>query len=276
MEKKITYMGKNFKLTTFEAENSIRIFLGGHSNIYCLEGFIYKDINVDNRFIDKSIGLLVQVHYDQACSLDGDFEKGIEPRNLIHLFLSIIKKNFKHVTRIQLTDASTKVCDNGFEVSLSNMLYARRGKTWYEQHFKAVLDIKDKAIFDNAVAHFNAAKEGMSWDNFTPFIKGDLPLPQEEMEEIYNEARTWQEFFGAIANKIGDAEFCEFVSPWLNDFMAVIMRFTFVMNFYYIALISYQQREYTISPFTGGGRKRQFTIKRGRIERAQRHSKALE
>lgn len=276
VEKKIVYMGKNFKLTIFDSENNVRIFLGGHSNIYCLEGFIYKDINFDNKFIDKTVGILVQVYYDQACSLDGDFEKGIDTKNLIHLFLSIVKKNFKHVTQIQLTDASTKMCDNGSEVSLSNMLYARRGKTWYEQHFNAVLDTKDKAKFDNAVARFNAAKESMDWDNFAPFIKGDLPLPQEEMEEIYNRARTWQEFFGTIATKIGDADFCEFVSPWLNDFMQILMKFTFVMTFYYIPLSNYKQREYTISPFTGGGRKRKFTIRRGRIEKAQRHSKALE
>lgn len=267
IEKKVTYMGKNFKLTLFDAKNSVRLFLGGHSNIYCLEGFLYKD---------NPVGTLVQVYYDQACSLDGDFEKGIDTRNLIHLFLSIVKKNFKHVTRIQLTDASTKVCDNGSEVSLSNMLYARRGKTWYEQHFKAVLDTRDTAKFDNAVARFNAAKESMDWDNFSPFIKGELPLPQEEMEEIYTKSKTWQDFFGAVANKIGDAGFCEFVSPWLNDFMVAIMGFTFVMSSYYIPLITYEQREYTISPFVGGGRKRKFTIKRGRIEKAQRHSRALE
>lgn len=275
MEKKITYMGKLFKLTTFESTNGIRIFIGGHSNIYCLEGFIYKDTVMNNSYIDKSVGQLVQVYYDQACSLNGDFEKGIDTRNLIHLFLSIVKKNFTHVTQIKLTDASTKVCDNGSEVSLSNMLYARRGKTWYEHHFKATLDTKYTAMFDNAVRRFTAAKDTFSWEQFTPFIKGDLPLPQQEMKEIYNKATTWQEFFSTVANRIGDAEFCEFVSPWLNDFMATIMGFNFVMGFYYIPLTHYQQREYTVSPFTGGGRKR-YTIRRGRIEKAQRHSRALE
>ena len=156
--KKILYMGKNFKLTTFEAENSVRIFLGGHSNIYCLEGFVYKDSAKDNSYIDKRVGELVQVYYDQACSLDGDFEKGIDTRNLIHLFLSIVKNDFPHVTRIHLIDASSKMCDNGSEVSLSNMLYARRGKTWYEQHFNATLSVDFTKQFDSASRRFNNIK----------------------------------------------------------------------------------------------------------------------
>jgi hypothetical protein len=279
--KKIFYMGKNFKLTTFESETGIRIYLGGHSNIYCLEGFIYKDIDFNTSLIDKTVGMLVQVYYDQACSLEGDFEKGIDTRNLIHLFLSIVKKNFKHVTRIHLIDASTKLCDNGSEVSLSNMLYARRGKTWYEQHFKAVLDVECTTIFDNAVKRFDNAKDKFTWNTFSQFIKADLPIEQDKMIRYYENAKSWQQFFGSIANEIGDATFCEFVSPWLNDFMKTAFGFSFSMFAYHIPLIVYQPRLYSVLPFnnTGGSktnRKRKFTIRRGRLEKYNHGSKALE
>ena len=284
-EKKIFYMGKNFKLTTFESDNSIRFFLGGHSNIYCLEGFIYKDLEASNQFMDPSVGILVQVYYDQACSLEGDFEKGIDTRNLIHLFLSIIKNEYKHVSRIHLIDASTKMCDNGSDVSLSNMLYARRGKTWYESHYKAALDVKYTELYNDAVARFSKAKDKLSWNSFKPFIKGPFPLNEAKMELLYTGAKTWQDFFSAVANKIGDAKFSEFVSPWLNDFMMTAMKFSFSMFAYHIPLITYQPRLYSALPFNiveseGGGesknkRKRKFTIRRGRLEKG-RESRALE
>lgn len=274
---KITYRGKNFKLSCYETEEGIRFFLGGHSNIYCLEGFIYKNEEHIAKTNDISIGTLVQVYYDQACSLEGNFEKGIDTRNLIHIFLSIIKRNFKYVALIQFIDASTKACDNGSEVSLSNMLYARREETWYQAHFGAFINPSYTKRFDTAVTRFNENKTNMSWTSFKGYIQALLPLDENMMKIKYEGSKTWQEFFEWIAIKIGNSKFCEFVSPWLNNFMFLKMGFNFSMASYFIPLITYTPILYTAHKFNSGGggssndstngRKKKFTIKRSRLEK---------
>ena len=93
------------------------------------------------------------------------------------------------------------------------------------------------------------------------------------MEEIYNMSNTWQQFFGLVANKIGDASFCEFVSPWLDDFIQTTLRFSFSMCAYHIPLITYRSRLYSVLPFNSGGRRK--TIRCGRLEK-KRGSRALE
>jgi hypothetical protein len=263
---KITFRGKNFKLSAYESDEGIRFFLGGHSNIYCLEGFIYKNEEKIRENNDVSIGTLVQVYYDQACSLEGNFTKGIDTKKLIHIFLSIIKNNYPHVSRIQLIDASTKACDNGSEVSLSNMLYVRKGQTWYESHFSAFMDPSYTKRFDDAVVRFNKSKINMSWKVFKGYIQGSLMLSETSMKNQYEQSKTWQEFFNWIATKLGDSKFCEFVSPWLNNFMFLKMGFNFSMASYYIPLITYKPVLYTTHKFNEAN-KRRFTIKRSRLEK---------
>lgn len=271
----IKYQKKNFKLSAYESDEGIRFFLGGHSNIYCLEGFIYKDISPIKEIYDISVGLLIQVYYDSACSLDGNFEKSIDTKNIIHLFLAIIKKNFKHVQKIKLMDASFKECNNGSKVSLSNMLFVRRGLTWYQQHFKAYIDPDYLKKYDDAVKRFNESKSKMPWEVFVTYIRGSLPLKESDMKIRYETSSSWQHFFDGIAIKIGDSKFCEFVSPWLDAFMALKMQFDFGMAPYLIDLQLYSPiTEYEIKPFrhVGGHRRRKYTLKKGRLEKLENKS----
>lgn len=260
-ELRISIGAKSLKLSSYETSDTITIFIGGH-DVYCIEAMIYKE---DSIFVTRlgysaNIGLLTQVYYNLNCSLEGNFQKGVDTSRILHILCKYIRRNYPYVNALSFTDASYKTCDNGHDVELAEMTYMRTGKTWYEKNYGAYIDNKYAGQISDMEQKFTNAKKHMTWKDFSQFIVGAIPLSEEELEHMYTNALTWQQFFGPLSEKMGISQFCIFVAPWLHKFFNAISNVSFASFKYILPLDKIPNIEYTISNYMRGGRK--FTQKR--------------
>lgn len=265
----IKYKGKSLKVTTYETVSAYTIFIGGYHK-FCIDCMIEKRGNIaylsdeERCSSSQKQGLCAYLSYIYAnvqCSLEKNFRGGHDTKSIMNLLMSYIKRNYPQVKEIQLTDVSSKKCNNGATVQLYEMSYISTGKSWYEKNFGAKLRPDSAAAFAKEDAKFQEKKPIIGWEGIKMFMRGELPLPEEQMKELFNSTRTWQEFFGGILEKIGIADFCEFVAPWLQGFISRNMKFSFPFVTYYIPLDTYTPNSYNIEPFRGGKR-RLYTAKR--------------
>lgn len=251
---------KQTKITVFKSDHTDTIFMGSHTK-FCIDALVQKaDTEFAKRGGNISNVFLSHIYYDMNCSLDGKFKRGLDTNMIMRLFLSYIKNNYSHVKTVTFTDASTRQCDNGQYVDLAEMSYVRTGKTWYETHFNAYLDPFDEPKFKQCQRKFAEAKKTITWDIMNQYITDPLPMEEAEMKKLFEQATTWQDFFGPLSDKITIAHFCEFVTPWLHKFLIVNMGFPFSSVHYVIPLNTFTPVEYTIGDYKRGGRR--FTEKK--------------
>lgn len=251
---KITIGKKNLKLVLYDSNRKTTIYIGGHS-VYC----IYVDL-IKNNGIYSSIGYLNKIRYDSVCSLEHDFVRGFDTNMLIKLLLTYISRNYKNVKQLAFNDASSRACDNGASINLASMYYILHGKTWYEKYFNAFLQEQDLITFNTYASEFQKKKQTTNWETLLvtiPQLK-KLSIPEVELEELYTNTKTWQDFFKSILNKMEISDFCIFIQPWLDNFMMRYFRHI-IMGFQYQMPIKDYAIEYTESPYQRGGKK--FTRK---------------
>jgi hypothetical protein len=141
------------------------------------------------------------------------------------------------------------------------MTYLYSGQTWYQKNFGAIMVPNEIGRFNNLIESFNARKKQYTCDAFKEiFIKGTLPLPEEEMQQLYEAAASWHDFFKPLKEAIDIAAFCNFISPWLSSFVKDILRHDFMNIPYMFILNSLRPVTYKIMAFSGGMRQK-FTKK---------------
>lgn len=261
---KIKVGKKHLKLSTYETDNLVNIYIGG-PKLYCIHATVNKpnSIYVQIGMYEKTIGTIEQIYYNQQCSLEHNFIRGIDTNMIILLLGQYIKDKYPYVTLLKFNDASSRTCDNGTDISLAAMTYLYSGMTWYQKNFHAIIDPSKIDKYNGIVEKYNERKKLYSWDIFKEmFIKGQLPLPEEVMAEMFNSADTWQDFFGPLVNTIQIARFCNFMGPWLPKFIANVLKHDFLSIPYMFVLNKLRPVEYEILPFTNGGKRRNFTKKR--------------
>ena len=275
---KITIFSKNnknskkiFIITIFECKTSITIYIGS-PNIYCIDCQLLKNINTGIPYT----GILTKARWDIECSIDNYFKKGNDSpaqeqfKNqlyelddsilIIKLLLSYIKNNYPTVHDIIFTDMSTKECDDKSSVNLASMKVFTDGKTWYETHFDVKMGDIYKELYDKMKIQANKIKSELQFDNFMGYaIIDKLAIEKEELKKIYNEARTWQDFFSQIREKIGVSKYCIWLgtSNWFDNFVRTILQFN-TLGLQFI----FEPKEYitySINEYTGG---RHTTIKK--------------
>jgi hypothetical protein len=254
----IAVASKTLKVTTYETQDTYTIFIGGH-DLYCIECMIYKPESSFARFVPTNIARLVQIYYNVNCSLEGNFQRGIDTTRIFQTLCEHIRNTYTHIDTISLTDASFRTCDNGHDVDLAVMTYLRTGKTWYEKNYGAYLDDSDIPKFRKMEQRMQQLKLTMSWIEFKQFIKGDYPLSELELQTMFESASTWLDFFGPLSDKIGISEFCIFVSPWLSAFWD-ISKYSFASGTYYVPLKNIPSISYKPTEYKRGGKR--FTRKR--------------
>jgi hypothetical protein len=251
---------KQIKLTVYKGDDTDTLFMGGHTK-FCIDALVQKD---DTEFAKRGGNIsnvfLSHIYYDINCSLDGKFKRGLDTNMIMRLFLSYIKTNYPHVKTVTFTDASVRQCDNNQYVDLAEMSYVRTGKTWYETHFNAYLASSDEPKFQQCQRKFAEAKKTITWDIMNQYMTGGLPMEEEEMKQLFEQANTWQDFFGTLSDKVTIARFCEFVAPWLHKFLTVHMGFPFSSVHYVIPLNKFPSIEYATADYKRGGRR--FTEKK--------------
>ncbi len=258
---------KTLKVTTYETQDTYTIFIGGH-DLYCIECMIYKSDSSFARIIPTNVARLIQIYYNMNCSLEGNFQRGIYTTRIFQILCEHIRRKYKHIDTISLTDASFRTCDNGHDVDLAVMTYLRTGKTWYEKNYGAYLDGIDIQKFNNMEQRMYELKKTMNWKEFKQFIKGGYLIAEKDMQTMFENASTWQDFFGPLSDKMGISEFCIFVSPWLSTFWD-ISKYSFASGKYYIPLKNIPTIEYVPVEYKRGGRR--FTAKRIRVRKRRNY-----
>jgi hypothetical protein len=258
---------KTLKVTTYETQDTYTIFVGGHE-LYCIECMIYKPESSFARIIPTNIARLVQIYYNLNCSLEGNFQRGLDTTRIFQTLCELIRKKYKHIDTVSLTDASFRTCDNGHDVDLAVMTYLRTGKTWYEKNYGAYLDQSDVPKFNTMEQRMHQLKEIMTWNEFKQFIKGVFLITEKEMQMMFETAATWQDFFGPLSDKMGISDFCIFVSPWLGSFWD-LSKHSFSSGTYYIPLKNIPTIEYKPVEYKRGGRR--FTAKRLRVHKKRNY-----
>jgi len=252
---------KSLKTTVYETKDTYTLFIGGH-DLFCIEGMIYKtDSSYANLFNFKSnVAMLSHIYYNVNCSLEGNFQRGVDTSRIFQTFCVYIRDNYKQVDTISLTDASFRTCANGQDVDLAEMTFLRTGQTWYEKNYGAYLDEMDVPKLNAMKDKLNHLKTAMSWNEFKQFIKGEYPYSESDMQQLFDSATTWQAFFGPLSDKMGISEFCIFVAPWLHTFFWNATRYSFASGTYYIPLKNIPSVSYTPIEYKRGGKR--FTRKR--------------
>ena len=246
---------KSLKLSIYESSDNFTFFIGGH-DLFCIDAMIDKpDSILADRGFDISQGYLSHIYYNINCSLNSNFERGIDTNMILLLLISYIKDNYNHIKTIRMTDTSSRVCDNGHSVELPLMYYIRTGKTWYESNFHAYMDEDDAIKFNREEEKFQNIKSSITWNNMKSYISEDMPLPEEEMHDLFESAKIWQDFFGPLSNRTGISKFCIFIAPWIHRFMGAFFRFNFGSAKYIIPLNKIPQLEYSITRYSRGGKK---------------------
>jgi hypothetical protein len=248
---------KTLLLTIHESDSSYLLYVGGHE-LFCIQVQLFKENSVYARFQDVSIGHLPHLYYNVECSLEHDFQRGIDTNTIVRFIQTYIAKEYPYITQLSFTDASYRTCDNGGVTPLPELSYLTTGKTWYQKNFDAVLDPARLAEFEAVDKRFQALKPLIPWNTLNTDYFGTL---DSYAEELFNRSETWQDFFRDLRDRMGAAEFCEFCSSWIHRFMLQFMRFPFSRVTYYMPvrrdIISYELQKYS-----SGGARRSFTRKR--------------
>lgn len=248
IRKSVKIGSKSMVMTIHESDTSITIYVGG-KDVYCIDIQIMKS----NLYEDSSIANFNKIRFDVDCSLGSNFVRGIDTNMILKFVITYIHNTYPFVKEMLFNDASTRTCDNGFNVNLSNMSYLLYGITWYQKHFDAY--IKDKNDINKVnqnIKLFQEKKKILPWDyikdSFTSF-----PISESEMKELYKNTSTWQDFFMAINNRIGISQFCIFISPWIENFINRFLKLNFMFIQFHLPIKDYKI-DYSITEYVGGRR----------------------
>ena len=255
---------KSFLLVSQETNRTINIYLGGPEK-WCVHCELIKDENNEL----KEIGYLVKLRYDMLCSLEHNFARGQDTKQLLYFLIQYIHNTYPTVNVLQFNDLSTRKCDNMTEVNLAVMTYLYTEKTWYEKNFGSYISPQSQQEYDRIKTQYNKSKE-IPWETMKYTIQNYdniTKMNDSEMERLYNDTNNWKNFFEQIYNKIEIGDFCVFISSWLNSF--ILKYFNNLQGLSFFMPIKDYKINYSESKYMRGGRR--FTR---RITR--KHSDACE
>ena len=195
-------------LTIHATPDSEHVYLGSAERFYAYTQVIHPS-SPFYAAMGHSDATLVRIQYNM-----------VNMTMLVALMVAIIRERYPSVAGLQFTDMSYRMCGSE-TATLTEMYYIATGSTWYEIQFGAYLmDDEAAANFMVKTARFQEKKLLIPWISMKQEMQVPLsfPVPDEELRQMYDNAATWQEFFGPLRSRIGEDEFCMFVGPWLHRF----------------------------------------------------------
>lgn len=248
---------QSFLLVTYESAKTINIYVGGEDK-WCINAELIKEgANT------KPLGYLIKLRYDMYCSLEHSFTKGKDTKQLLYFLVQYIHDRYPQVKGLLFNDLSTRECDNDSEVNLAVMTYLYSEKTWYEKAAGAYISPQSEKEFAAIKSKFRKAKE-TPWDVMSATIKNQAHYTEysdNELETLYQNSKTWKEFFEPIYKKIDIADFCVFISSWLDNF--ILKYFNNLQSLTFIIPVKDYRLTYNAQEYIKGGRR--HTCRRPRI-----------
>lgn len=185
---------------------------------------------MDMRFADLlPICKLHKIEALQECALEYDEEKSFGTE-LMYSFIHLIAHNYKHITQIQLSDASYIPCNRPMGDTLDLLTYSigLYGKTWYE--LKATAHVRNnryhKRYYDGVQEYMKPeTKASTSYIQLLKMIARGNPSTyayisdKPEYETMYTSASTFPEFFQNMSKTIPKEKKCQFFKGWLEAFI---------------------------------------------------------
>lgn len=234
-----------YLLTRRISPSSIMLYIGGPTT-YCLE------CQIEN----SSEGFLSKIAYDEFCSLTGRFERGIDTKSILSVMMAYIRENYPHVQILHFNDFSTRECASKISVDLPSFYYVLYNQTWYMKNMNAWFkNAKDKELFDLRSKQFQEKKQTMSWNDFDKYVNVKHPFAEEEMRTMFEEAKTWTEYFTNLRNRMDDmSAFCEYLSSWITEFVNRVVGLRFSSYDFLMAVNNSRLEKTDYKIITTGGR----------------------
>lgn len=209
----------NYLLTIRESATSTMIYIGG-AHTYCLECQIINK---------ESIANLCKIQYSETCSLGSRFERGKDTKTILGILVSHIRKNYPYIKHLKFEDMSYRECsDSGHSISLADFYYLLHGETWYMKHMGATFaETKDQTNFIALHERFRQRKTTLGWNEFDTYVTAKHPLPENEMQALYETTATWQDFFNALLERVDIGDLCIYMAPWVKTFMHRVAQIKF-------------------------------------------------
>jgi hypothetical protein len=162
--------------------------------------------------------VLSYVTSEVACTLDNITPmKGSATVQMIQLGITIARELAPKSTQLELEDCSNFRCSSPEgdvrKMALPSFYIAFHGKTWYEDKFGAVLKDPDlRAKYEEGIRNLDNPE--LKPKTFR-FLNKDI---SDLLYDMYDESRTWNEFFSRIEKKYGNKK-CWVVQPWVEEAM---------------------------------------------------------
>jgi hypothetical protein len=164
-----------------------------------------------------------------------------------------IKRSFPFIHHIKLRDSSYIPCDGDAD-TLDLLFYniALYKKTWYEQTFNAYFVPRDTFIqYKCAIENYATieTKSAFSWVEFyntalgvsNYYAQQQFRNNIEKYEALYNNSKTFPDFFVELSKTIPKKDKCKFFKDWLESFLQDNMKIQNI-RVWYIDLYTVEKR----------------------------------
>jgi hypothetical protein len=182
--------------------------------------------------IDLSIASLNKIKNIKECILEDSKSPGSSfSKEMLNAVMDEIRTSFSFVRYLKLHDTSYIPCDGDYD-TLDLLFYniALYKKTWYEQSFNAYFIPRDDYIkYKCAIENYASpeTKNSYSWEGFytkvfstiNAYAKSIIRIHNDEIELMYESAKTFPDFFIALSNFIPRSDKCKFFKDWLEMFL---------------------------------------------------------
>jgi hypothetical protein len=246
-----------YLLTLRTTEDSALIYIGGVST-YCVECQIFSY---------SQIAHLYKIEYSESFALKGKFKRGSDVLAILSILCSFIESKYPTITHIQFDDSSYRDCDESQTIDLASFYYALYEKTGYMNKFDASFAYKkDMDYFISANTAFQKLKSTMSWEQYDTYVTTCHPLPENDMKLIYDESKTWSEFFNNLKETVDISELCVYLAPWIQSFVKYVAKLNFKQYPFHIPVCNPKlvPISFTLKPYITGGGAAKYTRKRMR------------
>lgn len=162
-------------------------------------------------FGKSKIAELHGVIYNRLCATNMPMPKGHGTIRMIKAAMKFVLKMFQHIKTFELTDNSQIECGK-FKISLSDMYFATRGKTWYESKFDAIPDFTGYEELKQEFQKKPIFEFDDLWDQYLQDGQKLYKYEKEYYAQKYHVAISWFAFLNTWMQEEGCRPFV-----WLSD-----------------------------------------------------------
>lgn len=236
----------------YQVKTSVGKFRVEKSNTHLRVGG--KRFCVEIKISDTELELQWLTTKDGGCELDDKEINGNSTLHLLNLSFTLLKLYTK-LTLVTLLDNSKFDCifpdESKTTIFMNKYSYLFHGGTWYETKAKAIpLDSIQGDLYNKTKALYADPSIKKPFD----FRNSGL---QEELEPLYERARTWKEFAHMLHDKYDRTELCRKIAPWYQYAVAILTNHRMLPEYWLINISDVEDVPYKVF-VSGGGKTRKY------------------